>query len=673
MTKISNIDEANALLSETPSLLKKIEFGTGISEFDEIINSSSRFVDKSLFIKAIFNSKEGVTLITRPRRWGKTLGLSMLQHFLGMEVDVNGQEVVPNSNRHLFNNLQIAKTKIIAEQGRHPVIFICLKDIKADSYEETETNLKSLIADLFEQYEYIAKSLEQSSSDISRAHKITLKKFFKLMDGESDVSTLKSSLKLLMRLIRKHHGKKTYLLIDEYDAPLNYAYNTPHYEKTLELIKGLFSITLKGNTFLKKAVITGVFKIAKSGLFSGLNNSSDYSILSEQYAEYFGFTEGEVDALLTEANIKDKKIKSAVRDWYNGYNIGGLTIYNPWSIINFFTRLKIAPYWVNTESMVAGDRRLSTDLMVTEKAHKKVNLLIANFGKELTEMTINPEVVFSTIQEDVNSLFGLLLFGGYLSVDTTSYNVSGMLICQARIPNREVLSIYNSSISLWVEEQLAIDQAKFESLGEEFILEDINSVRNTVNKALEIFGDRIAEKNESIFHGLIQSICLLKGDQHRLASESYTGQGRADSIFYPIAGKSDTVIIHEYKIIKNIKTIEGLKTSLEDAMWQIYNRTYSGEILAKNLCHDLGFKYIEVRAIVIVCDDIFHKTSTQIIAIKHTFAEMQRIVQAFTLEASAEDSKLIDKVADDVVLKVSELFNEYEKHEKKLSRKLKRK
>jgi hypothetical protein len=651
MNKISNIDEANELLGRQSLQIKRIEFGTGISEFDEIIASSAHFVDKSLFIKTIFDSKEGVTLITRPRRFGKTLGLSMLQHFLSLEIDVNGKEIAENSNRYLFNNLQIEKTNTIVEQGRHPVIFICLKDIKADSYEETETNLRSLIADIFGQYEYIAKSLEQSSSNISQVHNISLKNFLKLMNGESNISTLKSSLKLLMRLIAKYHGKKTYLLIDEYDAPLNYAYNTPHYEKTLELIKGLFSVTLKSNAFLKKAVITGVFKIAKSGLFSGLNNSSDYSILAEQYAEYFGFTEKEVETLLTEANIKDKTIKSAVRDWYNGYNIGGLTIYNPWSIINFFTRLKIAPYWVNTESMVAGDRKLSTDLMVTDEAHKQVNLLISNFGMALTEIKINPEVIFSTMQQEESSLFGLLLFGGYLSVDATSYDESGLLVCQSRIPNREVLSIYNSSISLWVRDQLSIDKKSFDSLCKEFILEDIKSVQDTVDQALEIFGDRIAEKNESIFHGLIQSICLLKGDKHRLASESYTGSGRADSIFYPVKGKSDTVIIHEYKIINDASEAK-LTTALRRAMWQMYEKIYSANSLFKKDFSSYDFKNIEVRAIIIICDSDCSKV--QIISKHHSVSEMKEIVSNFKLD---EKNVVTEAIAAEINNEIAKLLH----------------
>ena len=669
---VSIINQANQLLAQDTTELVRLKMPIGVSDFSAIIRNNCCFIDKTLFIKEILDSGGGVTLITRPRRWGKTLGLSMLECFLAMEVDADGQELAQNSNRPLFNNLKIEATNSINEQGKHPVIFICLKDTKADTYEETEASFRAIISDVFKQYQYIATSINNKVIKLA-SDEDDLRLFKAIINRDSSITDLKSSLKELTRLIEAHHKKKTYLLIDEYDAPLNNAYNTKHYEQTLSLIKALFSSTLKGNDHMQKAVITGVFKIAKSGLFSGLNNCKDYSILAEQYAQYFGFTECEVEFLLTQANIHNQTIISAVRQWYNGYHIGKFTIYNPWSIINFFSDLKIGPYWVNTESMVTGERRLSTDIMITDEIHDKVNLLITNFGKELTEITINPEVVFAILQQKAESLWGLLLFGGYLSVESSSYDQDGSLICQAKIPNEEVLSIYNSSIYSWVKDKLTLDKTSFDSLGRDFNLEDVNNVKQTIDNALEIYGNRIAQQNESIFHGLIQSICLLKGDKHRLVSESYTGKGRADSIFYPVEGKSDTVIIHEYKIIKDLKTIEELKASLEDAIWQIYDKIYSSEVLFKNIFHNLGLKYIEVRAIVIVCDNVFNKISTQIVVQKHLIEEMQNIVHAFTSDSSDEDTKIIDQVADEVVTEVGKLLEKYAKREQKRTRKLTKK
>ncbi len=649
MTKISNIDEANRLLAQMSPELIRLQMPTGDSDFGDIIKNKYIYVDKTLFAKEIIQSSEKVILITRPRRWGKTLGLSMLEYFLDMEVDVGGKELVQNSNRVLFHNLNIASSDIINEQGKHPVIFICLKDTKADSYKETEMNLRVIISDVYSQYEYIADAIENKSKKNTSDLK-NIRLFQSIINQESSINDLQSSLYRLMKLIEAHHNKKIYLLIDEYDAPLNNAYNTEHYDQTLSLIKALFSITLKGNNYLKKAVITGVFKIAKSGLFSGLNNCSDYSILSDRYAQYFGFTENEVESLLIQANIQNQTIKSAVRQWYNGYHLGNYTIYNPWSIINFFTRLQIGSYWVNTESMVTGERRLSTDIMITEEIHDLVNLLITNFGKELTEIVVNPEVVFSTINNDAKSLFGLLLFGGYLSVESSSYDQAGCLVCQTKIPNEEVLSIYNSSIYSWVKDKLALDKTSFDSLGKNFNLEDIDNVKQTIDSALSIYGHRIAQQNESIFHGLIQSICLFKGDKHRIASESFSGNGRVDSVFYPVKGKSDTVIIHEYKIIKDVNE-QKLATALRRAMWQMYEKIYSANSLFKKDFSNYHFKHIEIRAMIIICD--LDRSNIQIICKHHTISQMQEIVSNFKLD---EKNAVTEGIATEINNEITNLL-----------------
>ena len=648
---VSIINQANQLLAQDTTELVRLKMPIGVSDFSAIIRNNCCFIDKTLFIKEILDSGGGVTLITRPRRWGKTLGLSMLECFLAMEVDADGQELAQNSNRPLFNNLKIEATNSINEQGKHPVIFICLKDTKADSYKETEDNFRAIISDVYSQYEYIASAIEskvkKNSSDLKN-----LELFKSIINQESSITALKSSLKKLMKLIEAHHNKKTYLLIDEYDAPLNNAYNTKYYDKTLSLIKALFSMTLKSNKYLKKAVITGVFKIAKSGLFSGLNNCKDYSILSEQYAEYFGFTEAEVEDLLIQANIQNQTIKSAVRQWYNGYHLGKFTIYNPWSIINFFADLKIGPYWVNTESMVTGERRLSTDIMITEAIHNQVNLLITNFGQELTEITINPEVVFSIINTDAKSLFGLLLFGGYLSVEEYRQGDHGLeLVVNAKIPNREILAIYEESIYSWVKDKLSLDKTSFDALGVDFNLEDVNNVKQTIDHALEIYGSRIAAQNESIFHGLIQSICLFKGDKHRLASESYSGAGRVDSIFYPVKGKSDGVIIHEYKIIKDASEAK-LTTALRRAMWQMYEKIYSANSLFKKDFSNYDFKNIEIRAIIIICD--LDCSNVQIISKHHSVSEMKEIVSHFRLD---EKNAVTEAIAAEINNEIAKLLH----------------
>lgn len=618
---------ANELLEKLSNDINTLLMPIGDSDFRDILNKQCVYIDKTLLVKELLDSSEKVILITRPRRWGKTIGMSMLKYFLSLEIDEQGKEVENNSNRSLFDNLGISKTDKINEQGKHPVIFLTLKDVKGSSYEEIENILKQKMSSVFWGFTYLHDAFKNNTFITNEAD---IDQFDRILKRIADKSDITGSIALLSRLLFEYHQKAPFILIDEYDVPLNNSYDTDYYNDTLSLIRGLFESGIKDNSCIKKCIVTGVFKIAKSGLWTGMNNSSDYSILNKQYAQHFGFTDSEVDSLLLKANIQDETIKSAVKEWYNGYNIGGFTMYNPWSIINFFSRLQIAPYWVNTESAVTGDRKLSTKIMITEQIHDQINLLIANFNKETTKITINPEVAFSILNQEANSLWGLLLFGGYLSVESYSYDAMGRIAAQARIPNKEVLSIYNNSISVWVKDKLSIDQNSFDALSENFNLEDINSVRTTINNALKIYEDRIAQKNENIFHGLIQSICLLKGDKHRLASESRSGLGRIDSIFYPVLGKSDTIVIHEYKIIKDLKDETQLKTALTSAIWQIYEKIYMDTPLLGNKYFEGFSSSVELRAIVILCNPTTgNQFSCEIMTRNHPTAEMKEIATAF--------------------------------------------
>ncbi len=627
MAELQSIDKANELLRKMSGDIKALPMPMGLSDFKAVINDKYTYVDKTLFVEEVLNSSANVILITRPRRWGKTLGMSMLRYFLSLEVDSKGKEVENNPNRSLFDNFEIAKTDKINEQGKHPVIFLTLKDINGNSYKEIENNLMQKMSEVFWEFIYLHDAFKKNTFIANEAD---IDQFDRIRRRLADKSDITGSIKLLSRLLSNYHGKAPFVLIDEYDVPLNNSYNTVYYDDTLSLMKGFLGAGIKDNEYMKRGVVTGVFKIAKSGLWTGMNNSSDYSILSREYAQYFGFTENEVEALLCQANIGDETIKSSVKEWYNGYNIGGVTMYNPWSIINFFSRLQVAPYWINTESAVAGEGRLSTEVMITEQVHDEINLLIANFGKETLKITINPEVVFVTINQEADSLWGLLLFGGYLSVEKFTYDSMGRVVAQAKIPNKEVLSIYNNSISLWVKKKLLIDQKKFDALGESFSLEDIDCVRTTINETLELYENRIAEESESIFHGLIQSLCLLKGEKHRLASESRSGLGRIDSIFYPVVGKSNTIIIHEYKIIKDFKDEAQLKTVLSDAIWQIYEKIYMDVPLLNNKYFDGGCSGVELRAIVILCNPVTgRKFTCEIMTRNHSIGEMKEIAKAF--------------------------------------------
>ncbi len=634
-------NKINKLLEEMRGDLKQLVFATGTDNFAKIIQEDREFIDKSLFIKEVVDSGDEVVLITRPRRWGKTTNMEMLKSFLSVSVDKQGNPLSANSNEALFDKLLIGKeSEIISKYyGKYPVIFISFKNVKSNDYQSTEDLLKTEIKKLYRQYSYLLHS-----SKLEDFYKDDLKKY---LQGDIARDSIKESLQFLSEILFIHHEEKIYILIDEYDTPLNHAYNNPDYTQTLELMRSILGITLKGNNNLKKAIVTGITKIAKAGLFSDINNVGDYSILESKYAEYFGFTENEVEALLDKALIEDVSIKRAVKEWYNGYQIGKHIIYNPWSIANFFKDVQIRSYWVNTESMVLGDRRFSTDLLVTDVMQEQVRKMVVNCKagmKQTIEITLNPEVIFTNLKNDPTAAWTLLAYSGYLSLSDRYLNEDLTATYQVRIPNREVMGIYMSSISLWLKDKLAIDLKDLNNLLKDFDLEDVDQVPKVTERIIAQYGSRVAQENESIFHSLIEVICLLGGKSHILSSEKKSGTGRIDSIFYPIAEKSDKIIIHEYKILKKATKEEDINIKVQEALWQVYEKCYLEEVITKFHNFDYAhYKDVEVRAIVILIDENNRHIGMKVDSISHSMRDSIKILDFFKLIKDQQLVKFKDK------------------------------
>jgi hypothetical protein len=640
-------NKINDILEQQRFRFKQLVFATGTDNFVKIMEEGREFIDKSLFIKEILESGDEVVLITRPRRWGKTTNMEMLKSFLSVAVDEQGTLLTTNPNKSLFNKLLIGQEhKITSEyQGKYPVIFISFKNVKASNYQDIEDLLKNEIKKLYRQYSYLS-----NSSQLKSFYKDDFARYLK---GDISKIKIESSLNFLSELLSSHHKEKVYILIDEYDTPFNHAYQNPDYVQALGLIKAILGMALKDNDNLKKAIVTGITKIAKAGLFSDINNVVDYSILEEsKYAEYFGFTETEVEGLLDKALVKDVSIKNAVKEWYNGYSIGKYTIYNPWSISNFFNHLQIRTYWVNTESMVLGDRRLSTDLLVTDVMQEHVRKLVVNCKegmKKTIEITINPEVVvFTNLKNDPVAAWTLLAYSGYLSLDSRYYNEEDFSVSyQVRIPNREVMGIYMSSVSLWIKEKLDIDLKELNNLLKDFDLENINQLQEiTTKQIITKYGDnRVAQENESIFHSLIEVVCLLGGKNHLLSSEKKSGTCRIDSIFYPLPNKSNKVIIHEYKILKKTSKEDEINSKVQEALWQVYERSYLEEVItkSKNFHYYTHYQTVEVRAIVILTDENNRNFGMRINSISHTVADSIKILNFFKLISEEQLLKIKDK------------------------------
>lgn len=422
----------NAQQNGSKNFMSK-SIGIGGSNFRELIDKDLLFVDKTLFIKAVIEDESKVRLITRPRRWGKTLNLSMLHYFFAAEV--YGQKTAG-----LFNNLLIAKQSenyIEKHQGKYPVIFLSLKDIKANSLKEALEGIYELVMRVFANHSYL---------DDSETLKAKTRQIYEII-GERSANTkqLQESLLILSEALYQHHQQKVYILIDEYDTPLNFARTQEYFDDMTLFMKNFLGAALKDNPYLEKGVLTGILRISKDSMLSGLNNPKIYTMLDDsRYAPYFGFTDNELDILFTEQNML--KNEASVKAWYNGYCVNGLTLYNPWSIMSCLdNRGKLEPYWLDT-----GNDDLLKELLQQATPSVKTQLQHLVEGNAVT-VTVNKTMRFDQVKTDATMLWNLLISAGYLKVlDSHYYGEGSVMECVVAIPNREVMGLYHGIFLRWL-------------------------------------------------------------------------------------------------------------------------------------------------------------------------------------------------------------------------------
>ena len=388
--------------------MKKIP--VGIEDFKEIINNNCYYIDKTKFIANILDDGSKVKLFIRPRRFGKTLNMSTLKYFFDIH---NAKE-----NKKLFNGLNIKKSKHFSEQGQHPAVFISLKGIKADSWENFLNAIKSLISNLYNEFEYVRNSLNEA--ELKNFDKI----WFKKDDGDYE-----NSLKYLTAYLYNYYNKEVVLLIDEYDSPLISAYEHNYYDEAINFFKVFYGEALKTNDYLKMGIITGIIRVIKAGIFSDLNNLRVYSILDKQYSDFFGFTEKEVEKMLIDFNIEYNLPE--VKSWYDGYKFGDTEVYNPWSILNFVQNRELEGYWIGT----SGNFLIKE---VLKDSNSEINISLEKlFNDEKIEEVITGNSDLSSLLS-YHEIWELLLFSGYLTVDKKITKNTYSL----RLPNKEVKEFF---------------------------------------------------------------------------------------------------------------------------------------------------------------------------------------------------------------------------------------
>ena len=514
--------------------MKKIP--VGIEDFKEIINNNCYYVDKTKFIANILDDGSKVKLFTRPRRFGKTLNMSMLKYFFDIH---NGKE-----NKELFNGLDIEKSEHFSEQGQYPVVFISLKGIKADSWENFLNSIKSLISSLYNEFEYVRSSLNES--ELKTFDKI----WFKKDDGDYE-----NSLKYLTAYLYKYYNKEIVLLIDEYDSPLISAYEYHYYDKAIIFFKIFYGEALKTNQYLKTGIMTGIIRVIKAGIFSDLNNLRIYSILSNHYSEFFGFTEDEVKKALCDYNIEFKL--ADVKLWYDGYKFGDSEVYNPWSILNFLFDKKLAPNWINSSGNF-----LINDILKNVDA-ETMETLEQLFSGESVEENINGNSDLSVLlgQEEI---WELLLFSGYLTVDE-KIGEDYENVYSLRLPNREVREFFrqkfievNFGESLFRKAMESLKKLKFNYF-EKYL-------RNILLKSTS-YNDT---KNEDFYHGLVLGMMFYLDNHYYVKSNEESGLGRYDLMIEP-RNKNNRGFILEFKVTKDESSLEKVS---KEAVEQIIEKKY---------------------------------------------------------------------------------------------------
>lgn len=509
----------------------------GVSDFRNIIANNCFYVDKTKFIEELVNDMTAVQLITRPRRFGKTLNLSMLKYFY----DIEGN----TENRKLFDGLYISNSLAMSEQGKYPVIFLSFKDVKADSSLEMMENIAILMKNLYDKFEYIREKLNQSN--LMEFDEIWLKK---------DNANLRGALLNLCSYLKEYYNQDVILLIDEYDTPMVSAYEHGYYDEIKMFFTTLYGSALKENPALKKAVLTGIMRISKENIFSGLNNVKVNSILEDDFAEYFGITEKEVEKSLIEYGLEERLPE--VQKWYNGYIFGGVRVYNPFSITNFLDRKKIMPYWVNT----------SSNTLINKVLKEASSSIFEELSKLFQRETINKTIdVYSNFNELKNTeqIWYLLTNAGYLTpveeIDFGKYSI--------RIPNEEVHYFFErdfirnflGSVDNFDRTLSYLLEGDFDN----FTYELENIMLNSVSCF-----DFNSNSKESHYHVFILGMLLGLRRRYYIHSNREGGRGRYDLVVEPM-DKSKNGLVIEFKVAKEK---EELEKASEEALAQIEEKRY---------------------------------------------------------------------------------------------------
>lgn len=538
-------------VKETKKRLKPLPIG--ISDYVRA-QSEYYYVDKTLLIKEFLDQKPLVSLFTRPRRFGKTLNMDMLRVFF---------EISDENTSVFFSDKEIWKcgSEYQEHQGKYPVIFLTLKDVKFDSWNETIDKIRDLLQTEYGRHQELLES--------ERIAKYEKEYFERIIEGTATEVDLSSALEKLSRMLTEHYDKAPIIIIDEYDTPIQEGYSKDFYDEIIGFMRNFFSGAFKDNKYISYGFLTGILRIAQESIFSGLNNLTVNSVMDEAYDQYFGFTSMEVHKMLEYYGALEKEAE--LKEWYDGYLFGNEEIYNPWSVINYISKGCVPQaYWVNT-----GKNEILEDVLKTA-TDEITERLYALLQGERVVARIDQNVVYRSLAEDPANIYSLLLVAGYLKTPKKELQVDGAYLCEVAIPNKEIASVYKNEILSHLLQIGAITRTTANKIAESLYTSDWKRLQTAIaeymNKSISFY-DAGAE---GFYHGLVLGLIALMDNQYKIRSNRESGDGRYDISLFPREKKYPGIIM-ELKW-KNGLDEEELKSLAKDALLQIENKKYDFEM-----------------------------------------------------------------------------------------------
>ena len=567
--------------------------GIGHQDFEKLIRKNNFYVDKTKFIKEWWENDDDVTLITRPRRFGKTLNLSMVEHFFSVEytqrsllashpggadgtairMDSDSEADLPHTDRNsLFQGLAIWEEETYRRlQGTWPVIFLSFAKVKETSFQNARKKICQLITNLYNRYDFLLESGLLNEKEKSIYHEVNA-------DMEDYLAS--EALSNLSDYLMRYYGKKVIILLDEYDTPMQEAYVGGYWDELISFMRSLFHSTFKSNPYLERALMTGITRVSKESVFSDLNNLEVVTTTSEKYEDSFGFTQEEVWEALKEYGLYEQR--EQVRHWYDGFTFGNKSdIYNPWSIINYLDKRRFSPYWANTSSnSLVGKliREGSPDLKIAMEDLLSGRLLHAQ---------IDEQVVFSMLDADENAVWSLLLASGYLRVEEFEFSDSGYPECELKLTNWEVTAMFRRMVAEWFRQPASA--SAYNTLIKALLLGDVDAMNTYINRvASATFSYFDTGKNpsgeaepERFYHGFVLGLLVELSDKYRITSNRESGFGRYDVMLEPLGSSEDAVII-EFKVCSARKK-QTLEDAAAEALDQIDQMRYAADLEAKGI------------------------------------------------------------------------------------------